>query len=91
MKILLLYKGYPRISHSYQSVEAIELSKNHEIMIISFDWDLLTKSDNHLPYIFNHPINELENMLKKLNENEKQQLINKPSQGAPTHIYVYPQ
>ena len=64
MKILLLYKGYPRISHSYQSVEAIELSKNHEIMIISFDWDLLTKSDNHLPYIFNHPINELENICK---------------------------
>ena len=32
-----------------------------------------------------------ENKGESLNENEKQQLINKPSQGAPTHIYVYPQ
>lgn len=64
MKILLLYKGYPRISHSYQSDEAIELSKNHELMIISFDWELLTKSNNHLPYIFNHPVNELKNICK---------------------------
>ena len=64
MKILLLYKGYPRISHSYQSVEAIELAKNHEIMIISFEWDLFTKQKNHLPFIQNHPIREIKNIMK---------------------------
>lgn len=62
MRILLLYKGYPRVSQSYQSVEALELSKNHEIMIISFDWELFTESNIHLPYIFNHPIKELKNI-----------------------------
>ena len=64
MKILLLYKGYPRISHSYQSVEAIELAKKHEIMIISFDWELFTKQKNHLPFIQNHPFRELKNIIK---------------------------
>jgi hypothetical protein len=59
MKILLLYKGYPRISQSYQFVEAMELCRNHEIMIISFDWELFTKCEVHLPYIYNHPLNEL--------------------------------
>ena len=39
MKILLLYKGYPRMSHGYQMDEANELNKKHEIMIISFEWD----------------------------------------------------
>ena len=64
MKILLLYKGYPRISHSYQSVEAIELNKNHEIMIISYDWELFTKANIHLPFTFNHPLKELKNIIK---------------------------
>jgi hypothetical protein len=49
MKILILYQGYPRISHTYQSAESNELNKKHEIMIISFDWDLLTLSNIHLP------------------------------------------
>ena len=52
MRILLLYKGYPRISHSYQIVEASELNKRHEVMIISFEWELFTKCENHLPYVF---------------------------------------
>ena len=62
MKILLLYKGYPRISHSYQSVEAFELCRQHEIMIISFDWELFTKCNNHLPFIYNHPLKQLQNI-----------------------------
>ena len=62
MKILLLYKGYPRISHSYQSVEAFELCRNHEIMIISFDWDLFTKADNHLPFTFIHPLKHIKSI-----------------------------
>lgn len=65
MRILLLYKGYPRISHSYQTVEANELNKNHEIMIISFEWELFTKSENHLPYLFTgSPLDELEKINK---------------------------
>ena len=56
MKILLLYKGYPRISHGYQIDEANELNKKHEIMIISFEWELFTKSENHLPFIQNSPL-----------------------------------
>ena len=64
MKILLLYKGYPRISHSYQSVEAIELNKNHEIMISPYDWELFTKANIHLPFTFNHPLKELKNIIK---------------------------
>ncbi len=64
MKILLLYKGYPRISHGYQSNEAVELSKNHQIMIISYDWELFTKEDNHLPFTYNHPVKEIKNIIK---------------------------
>lgn len=64
MKILLLYKGYPRISHIYQIAEANELNKKHEIMIISFDWELFTKSENHLPFIQNSPLNEISNIIK---------------------------
>lgn len=64
MKILLLYKGYPRISHGYQSNEAVELNKNHQIMIISYDWELFTKEDNHLPFTYNHPVKEIKNIIK---------------------------
>ena len=59
MKILLLYKGYPRISHGYQMDEANELVKKHEIMIISFDWELFTKSDKHLPFLYGSPLREM--------------------------------
>ena len=52
--VLLLYKGYPRISHSYQLDEAEEMQKENNILIISFDWELLTKSENYLPYLFTH-------------------------------------
>ena len=62
MKILLLYKGYPRISQTYQIVEAFEICRNHEIMIFSFDWDLFTKADNHLPFSFNHPLKQLKSI-----------------------------
>ena len=65
MKILLLYKGYPRISHTYQSDEAEELNKTNNIMIISFDWELLTIADNSLPYLFSHnPLNLLNDIKK---------------------------
>lgn len=64
MKILILYQGYPRISHSYQSAEANEVNKKHQIMIISFDWELLTIANNHLPYTFNHPLKEIKNIIK---------------------------
>ena len=64
MRILLLYKGYPRLSHSYQIDEAIEIQKNHEIMIISFEWELFTKKENHLPFIQNDPIKELPKIIK---------------------------
>jgi hypothetical protein len=64
MKILILYQGYPRISQSYQSAESNELNKKHQIMIISFDWELLTLSKKHLPYTFNHPIKEIKNIIK---------------------------
>ena len=63
MKILLLYKGYPRISQTYQIVEAFEICRNHEIMIFSFDWDLFTKADNHLPFSFNHPHKQLKKIV----------------------------
>jgi hypothetical protein len=64
MKILLLYKGYPRISHGYQIEESVEINKNHQIMIISFEWELFTKCDKHLPYIYNSPIKEINNIKK---------------------------
>jgi hypothetical protein len=64
MRILLLYKGYPRISHGYQIYEANELNKKHEVMIISFDWELFTKAKNHLPFILNSPLNELNRIMK---------------------------
>jgi glycosyltransferase involved in cell wall biosynthesis len=65
MKILLLYKGYPRISHSYQIVEANELNKKHELMIVSFEWELFTKSNNHLPYVItSSPLKEIDNIIK---------------------------
>jgi hypothetical protein len=65
MRILLLYKGYPRISHSYQIVEAIELNKNYEVMIISFEWELFTKSENHLPYVItSSPLKEIAKIVK---------------------------
>lgn len=64
MKILLLYKGYPRISHTYQASEANELKKKHEIMIISFDWALETLSNVYLPYTFNNPLKEIKNIIK---------------------------
>lgn len=64
MKILLLYKGYPRISHGYQSDEANELQKKHEIMIISFDWELFTIANDHLPYTLNHPVKDIKNIIK---------------------------
>ena len=55
-KILLLYKGYPRLSQSYQIDESIELSKKYEIMIISFDWELFAIYKNHQPYIQRNPL-----------------------------------
>jgi len=64
MKILLLYKGYPRISHGYQIDEAIEFNKKYEIMIISFEWELFTKSDKHLPFIKDYPLNQIEKIIK---------------------------
>lgn len=65
MKILILYKGYPRLSHTYQSNEAAVLNKHHQIMIISFDWHLFTLMDNHLPYTFtSQPYNELKKIIK---------------------------
>lgn len=65
MRILLLYKGYPRISHSYQIVEASELNKRHEVMIISFEWELFTKCENHLPYVFtSSPLKEIAKIIK---------------------------
>jgi hypothetical protein len=33
MKILILYQGYPRISHTYQSAESNELNKKHQWLI----------------------------------------------------------
>ena len=59
MKILLLYKGYPRISHSYQIDEAQELKKEHELLIISFDWDVLKSSVSSLPYLKKNPLESL--------------------------------
>jgi len=66
--ILLLYKGYPRISHSYQLDEAEKLNKTNNIMIISFDWELFTISNISLPYIFTeHDPICLLNEIKKFN------------------------
>jgi len=56
MKILLLYKGYPRISQSYQIDESQELNKEHEIMIISFDWEVFESSFVSLPYLKKNPL-----------------------------------
>jgi hypothetical protein len=64
MKILLLYKGYPTLSHTYQLSEAEELNKKHELMIISFDWELNTLSEKHLPYTLNDPLKEIKNIMK---------------------------
>lgn len=50
MKILLLYKGYPRVSHSYQYDEAIEISKYHDVKIISYEWKLYVTEKNAPPY-----------------------------------------
>ena len=33
-------------------------------MIISFDWELFTKANNHLPFTLNHPIREIKNIIK---------------------------
>ena len=49
MRILLLYKGYPRVSQSYQYDEATEISKYHEIKIISYDWSLCISETNAPP------------------------------------------
>lgn len=64
MKILILYKGYPRISQTYQISEAIELNKKHQIMIISYDWEIFCKLETYLPYIENSPLNELSKIKK---------------------------
>lgn len=63
-KVLLLYKGYPRISHSYQIDEATELSKKYEILIISFEWGLFTISKNHQPYIQKNPLSCIDEIKK---------------------------
>jgi len=65
LRILLLYKGYPRISHGYQISEAEEIFKRHnEIKIVSFSWDLFTISNKHLPYTFNKsPMNDIKNII----------------------------
>jgi hypothetical protein len=55
-KVLLLYCGYPRISHRYQHDEAVELNKKYKIMIISYNWPILTLQDNALPYIQGNPL-----------------------------------
>jgi len=60
MKILLLYKGYPRISHSYQIDESQELNKNgNQLFIISFDWEVFKSSFVALPYLKKKPLDSL--------------------------------
>jgi len=59
MKILLLYKGYPRISQSYQIDEAQELNKENQLMIISFDWEVLKSSFASLPYLKKNPLDSI--------------------------------
>lgn len=56
MRILLLYNGYPRLSQTYQIDEAKELAKKHEIMIISWCWELFTVDSSALPYFNDHPL-----------------------------------
>jgi glycosyltransferase involved in cell wall biosynthesis len=65
MKILLLYNGYPRLSQTYQIDEAKQLKENgHEIMIISWKWELYTIDNSFLPYIHDNPMN-LINKIKR--------------------------
>ena len=60
MKILLLYKGYPRISQSYQIDEANELNKNgNQLLIISFQWEIFISSNASLPYLKKNPLDSL--------------------------------
>jgi glycosyltransferase involved in cell wall biosynthesis len=60
MRILLLYNGYPRLSHPYQYEEANELHKRHELLIISWGWKLYSTLKDPLPYIHDHPLQQLE-------------------------------
>ena len=60
MKILLLYKGYPRLSQSYQIDEANELNKNgNQLLIISFQWEIFISSNASLPYLKKNPLDSL--------------------------------
>jgi glycosyltransferase involved in cell wall biosynthesis len=63
-KILLLYKGYPRLGQSYQIDEANELKKRYQLLIISWDWQLIDINKNAHPYLFGHPL-KLLNDIKK--------------------------
>lgn len=56
MKILLLYNGYPRLSQCYQYDEAIELAKNHEILIISWAWPVYVAEENVPPCVSGIPL-----------------------------------
>jgi hypothetical protein len=53
--LLLLYKGYPRISQTYQIDEAKILYLKYNIMIISWDWTLKDIDSNAPEYLYGHP------------------------------------